>query len=138
MWAAMCGSTAIYPSPAFSRLGIQVRTPQRQLSVLSLLIPAVPHYQPETAAQIFKRVMLNQDVATGKVSTTSDYSSVGRDTAWSTDTLPTLGPAKCYLWDVLETCTQAEGAILLSGNAIVQDYVLVGVGNGTTNSTSEL
>ncbi|OAL02111.1 alpha/beta-hydrolase [Phaeosphaeriaceae sp. SRC1lsM3a] len=97
-----------------------------------------PFYQPETAAQIFKRVMLNQDVATGKVSTTSDYSSVGRDSAWSTDTLPTLGPAKCYLWDVLETCTQAEGAILLSGNAIVEDYVLVGVRNGTTNSTSKL
>jgi hypothetical protein len=93
----------------------------------------VPFYQPETALQIFNRAMFNQDIATGKECTvSSDYSSTGASSAWSVDTVPeSLGEAQCYIWDVLETCTKEEEAILWSGNAIVKDYVLVGVNNGT-------
>jgi hypothetical protein len=93
----------------------------------------VPFYQPETAQQIFNRVMFNQDIATGKECTvSSDYTSTGASSAWSEDEVPeSLGEAKCYIWDVLETCTEEQEAILLSGNAIVEDYVLVGVNNGT-------
>jgi hypothetical protein len=94
----------------------------------------VPIFQPETAVHIFNRVMFNQDVATGKTASDSEYSTTGPSSAWSVSEVPTLGKAQCYLWDVLETCTAAEEAILLSGNAIVEDYVLVGVKNGT-NST---
>jgi hypothetical protein len=79
--------------------------------------------------------MFNQDVATGKITSDSEYSTTGPGSAWSVSKVPRPGKAQCYLWDVLETCTAAEGAILLSGNAIVKDYVLVGVKNGT-NSTS--
>jgi hypothetical protein len=100
-----------------------------------LIVSKVPFYQPETAAQIFNRVMFNQDIATGKIASDSKYSTTGPSSAWSVSEVPEVGQAQCYLWDVLETCTAAEGAILLSGNAIVEDYVLVGVKNGT-NSTS--
>jgi hypothetical protein len=78
--------------------------------------------------------MFNQDIATGKECTLSDSTSTGAASAWSTDKVPeSLGQAKCYIWDVLETCTKEEEAILLSGNAIVKDYVLVGVYNGTAS-----
>jgi hypothetical protein len=45
-------------------------------------------------------------------------------------------PAQCYLWDVFETCTKAEEAILRSGDAIVEDFILVGqIGGNSTNGT---
>jgi hypothetical protein len=100
----------------------------------------VPFYQPETAYQIFNRVMFNKDIATGKEPTTSNYSSTGPSSAWTPSRLPSvaeIGIQQCYLWDVLETCTPAQGAILRSGKAIVEDYILVGVNNGTTNATME-
>lgn len=92
----------------------------------------VPFWQPETASKIFNRVMFNQDVATGTISTASNYSSQGASSAWSVSEVPaSLGKARCYLWDVIETCTPEEGKTLYSGKAIVKDYVLVGVRNGT-------
>jgi hypothetical protein len=95
-------------------------------------VSKVPFFQPETAARIFNRVMFNQDVATGTQPTTSDYSSKGPSSGWSASEVPdSMHPAKCYVWDVLETCTQEQGKILLSGKAVVEDYVLVGVRNGT-------
>jgi hypothetical protein len=102
-----------------------------------VLSSKVPFYQPETAYQIFNRVMLNQDVATGQQPSSSEYSTLGSNSAWSPSRLPSvdeIGIQQCYLWDVLETCTPAQAAVLLSGNAIVEDYILVGVKNGTTNA----
>lgn len=95
----------------------------------------VPFYQPETGYQIFKRVMFNKDVATGKKSAT-DYSSCGPSSAWSRSVLhPNETTAQCYLWDVLETCTKAEAAILRSGTAVVEDFILVGQ-NGRNDTSS--
>ncbi|UPX17302.1 uncharacterized protein EKO05_0007668 [Ascochyta rabiei] len=92
-----------------------------------------PYYQPETSYQIFNRVMFNKDVATGEVSAV-DYSSCGLSSAWTESVLHVdEAPAQCYLWDVFETCSKAEAAVLLSGNAIVKNFLLVGKigGNGT-------
>ena len=80
--------------------------------------------------------MFNTDIATGQVSTVSNYSSTGPSSAWSLSELPSYNKtAKCYLWDVMETCTQEDMAVLYSGSAIVGDWVLVGGGNGTGNGT---
>ncbi|KAH6625182.1 Alpha/Beta hydrolase protein [Boeremia exigua] len=93
-----------------------------------------PYYQPETAYQIFNRVMFNNDVATGQ-SSSANYSSCGPSSAWTESLLHSdEEPAQCYLWDVFETCTKAEEAILRSGNAIVENFILVGEVGG--NSTS--
>jgi hypothetical protein len=85
-----------------------------------------PYYQPETAYQIFNRVMFDKDVATGQVAA-AGYSSVGSGSAWTKSVLqPESEPAQCYLWDVLETCTKAEIALLRNDTAIVKDFVLTG------------
>jgi hypothetical protein len=93
----------------------------------------VPYYQPETANQIFNRVMFNTDVSTGNASCVQDeYATKGPRSAWSKSELPKeQGTAKCYVWDVLETCTKEEEAVLRSGNAVVKDWVLMGAGNAT-------
>jgi hypothetical protein len=75
---------------------------------------------------MFNRVMFDKDVATGRRSSRG-YTSSGPSSAWSKSELPHQeGPAQCYLWDVMETCTKEEGAVLRSGKAIVKNYILVG------------
>jgi hypothetical protein len=108
---------------------ISIPPPKKNFLLGSILTDPAPYYQPETTYQIFNRVMFNTDVATGKIPTTSDYSSTGRSSAWSPSKLPTANEmAQCYLWDVMETCTKAEKAVLMSGQAVVKDFVLVGEG----------
>jgi carboxypeptidase C (cathepsin A) len=86
----------------------------------------VPYYQPETALQIFNRVMLGADVATGTASA-SGYVSEGLASAWSESEVAGPGEeAECYVWDILETCTPAQVAVLASGKAITKDFILVG------------
>ncbi|KAK0622063.1 Alpha/Beta hydrolase protein [Bombardia bombarda] len=96
---------------------------------------AVPYYQPETAYQIFNRVMSNTDVATGKLSTIAgDYSSSGPDSVFVANSIVPKEEARdCYLWDVMETCDQKQEEILTSGSAVVKDFILVGyqLANGT-------
>lgn len=130
----LLGNMGICRLAGFSKPGMQVRITflSRHLFFSGANVSKVPFYQPETASKIFNRVMFNHDIATGTHSTTTNYSSQGASSAWSVSEVPaSLGPAKCYLWDVFETCTLEEGKVLLSGKAIVEDYVLVGVRNGT-------
>lgn len=76
--------------------------------------------------------MFNMDVATGN-SSSLEYSSIGRKSAWTASAgLEYNKTASCYLWDVLETCTTKDKAVLYSGEAIVKDYVLVGVEGNIT------
>ncbi|KAH8659941.1 Alpha/Beta hydrolase protein, partial [Xylariales sp. PMI_506] len=101
----------------------------------------VPYYQPETAYQIFNRVMFDLDVATGtlatNVSSSSDdgsdgaiYSTTGSSSAITLGTKNTPvsfeAQAQCYFWDILETCTPSEKAIFSNGSAITEDWILVG------------
>jgi hypothetical protein len=86
----------------------------------------VPNYQPETAQQIFNRVMFSKDVATGKNSAIGS-STMGPNSAFTKSKVPPAeGLPSCYLWDVLETCTKVQKEILQNGSAIVEDFILVG------------
>ena len=97
----------------------------------------VPYYQPETAYQIFNRVMFNKDVATGNFSS-AGYSSCGPSSAWTESVLHRHEEqAQCYLWDVFETCTKDEEAALRSGSVIVEDFILVAQrGGNEANDTT--
>lgn len=102
-------------------------------SMLTLPSPA-PSYQPETAYQIFNRVMFNQDVATGSVSTAASYSSTGPPSVANITNEAGPRPERyCYLWDMLETCMPEEYVIVMSGRAIVKNFILLGytAENGT-------
>ncbi|OIW27065.1 alpha/beta-hydrolase [Coniochaeta ligniaria NRRL 30616] len=98
-----------------------------------------PWYQPETAYQIFKRVMFNNDVATGKIRTSNPkgcaaYSTTGLGSvADIRNDLPSHPPSQCYTWDQFETCTDTQIAMLRDGTAITKDYVMIGyhTANGT-------
>lgn len=95
---------------------------------------AVPWYQPETAYQIFNRVMFNKDVASGTVDVSDDYSSSGAASIADVTNESDPGHERyCYLWDMLETCVEEEYVMVMSGAAIIKDYILLGytAENGT-------
>jgi hypothetical protein len=70
--------------------------------------------------------MFNDDVATGK-NPAAGFSTTGPDTAFTkSEVPPATGLPPCYLWDVLETCTETQKQILKNGTAIVENFILVG------------
>ena len=92
-------------------------------------ILASSYYQPETAYNIFTRTMFNKDVATRWTSlgSTSNYSTTGRSSNFPIkNTVPAPQQATCYIWDILETCTPGQKAMLQNDSAIVKDFLVVG------------
>ncbi|KAL1597741.1 hypothetical protein SLS60_008227 [Paraconiothyrium brasiliense] len=87
---------------------------------------AVGAYQPETVSKIFDRVMLNKDVATGKIGLgDAPYSSEGPVSSFEIkNVLPTPLENECYTWAVTDTCTAGQIAALANGTAVVRDYIV--------------
>lgn len=103
----------------------------------------VPYYQRETAFKIFNRVMSDKDIATGNVSTAghgemagSLYRTQGPNSiANVSHELPPRAPDECYFWNIFQTCTPDQMRLIAKGQAIFQDYILVGTkGNATTTA----
>lgn len=87
---------------------------------------AVAAYQPETVYQIFQRSMFGKDVATGKVTVDSDYSSEGPLSSWATkNDVPDVTDAnQCYILEPTDTCTDEQLMALADGSAEVKDFVV--------------
>jgi carboxypeptidase D len=107
----------------------QKQSLEHQMSKLTPFSFLVPYYQPETAYQIFNRVMKNLDISIGKVSTTKvkDYHTNGPSSVFSVkNKLPVYAPTQCYLWDIMETCTEDQGMAFSNGTAITKDFIMIG------------
>ena len=87
----------------------------------------VPAYQPETAYEIFMRVMFNKDVATGTIESSDDYSTIGPSSTWhiKNEVFPSPQPV-CYILDAGDRCTEDQWALVENGTAVVKEYVVVG------------
>jgi len=95
--------------------------------------------QPETAYQIFNRIMFNKDVATGNLSTScSDYTTKGPSSSFQVkNELPPPLETACYLWDVVTTCEVDQYLALMNGSAEIVDFMIVKPrGSGGALSTS--
>ncbi|KAK2783313.1 hypothetical protein FQN52_000322 [Onygenales sp. PD_12] len=87
----------------------------------------VPSYQPETAFEIFRRVMFDSDVATGEVDITAvkDFSTKGSlDPSWTKQKPPPMPKPTCYVLDS-QTCTEDQAASVKNGSALIRDYIVV-------------
>lgn len=98
----------------------------------------VPYFEPETAYEIFRRVMFNKDVATGVKSTSSHGCGATatkgpRSIAHVMNEMPEPHPQECYFWDMFETCSVEQIGLAKKGLALFEDFVMVGhdLGNGT-------
>ncbi|GKZ30320.1 hypothetical protein AbraIFM66950_008742 [Aspergillus brasiliensis] len=88
----------------------------------------VPFYQPETAYEIFNRAQFNWDIATGRVSTVEnqDYGTEGPSSTWHIkNEVPESPEPTCYLLAMDSTCTDEQRERVVSGKAVVRDWVVV-------------
>ncbi|OCL10097.1 alpha/beta-hydrolase [Glonium stellatum] len=94
----------------------------------------IPAYQPETAYEIFRRAILNLDIATGKINTAQEinYSTSGTTSTWGIkNALPPQPATTCYMLSLTSTCTDKQIDEVLNGTALVYDWVLID--ENTTN-----
>ncbi|GAQ45451.1 hypothetical protein AtubIFM56815_011274 [Aspergillus tubingensis] len=88
----------------------------------------VPFYQPETAYEIFNRAQFNWDIATGEVSLVEnqDYGTEGPSSTWHVkNEVPESPEPTCYLLAMDSTCTDEQKERVLSGEALIRDWVVV-------------
>lgn len=87
----------------------------------------IPAYQPETAYEIFMRVLFNKDISTGAEDTGegTDYSSQGPSDTLGFKSETFEQPLQfCYTLDPGSTCTEAQVESLLDGSATVCSWIV--------------
>ena len=87
----------------------------------------VPYYQPETAYEIFNRVLFNKDVSSGKldIARNSSYCTTGPADTWATKNVPPEQPLQvCYSLDAEATCTSEQQRAIANGSAVLRDWIL--------------
>jgi carboxypeptidase C (cathepsin A) len=85
---------------------------------------AVPAYQPETAFEIFARIMSGTSVSTGEIINPSQYNTTGPLNATFTQTLPDSPANTCYLRNVGSTCNENQKNMILNQKGTVINGVL--------------
>ncbi|TKA44254.1 hypothetical protein B0A49_13350 [Cryomyces minteri] len=87
----------------------------------------VPAYQPETAFQVFSRVILGTDISTGQPIDLRAFASSGAANSTHTNKAPAASAAPtCWIRSIASTCTDAQKAMILAGAGAVINGVLYG------------
>ncbi|KAH7235906.1 Alpha/Beta hydrolase protein [Fusarium tricinctum] len=85
---------------------------------------AVPAYQPETAFQIFARVILGTSVSTGKDIDITTYNTTGDVNATHTDDLPDKLDPTCYVRNFAASCDDDARKLVIDGKGVVVNGIL--------------
>ncbi|WAO86548.1 Carboxypeptidase [Fusarium falciforme] len=85
---------------------------------------AVPAYQPETAFQVFARIIMGTSVSTGKDIDAASYNTSGDANATHTDTLPKQMKPTCYVRDYGGTCDEDAQQLAIDNDGVVINGVL--------------
>ncbi|KAF6808691.1 carboxypeptidase s1 [Colletotrichum sojae] len=85
---------------------------------------SVPAYQPETAFQVFARVIMGTSVSTGDQIDLSVYNTTGDAHATHTDKLPASPEPTCWLRAMQMSCSDDQKQILRDGDGVVINGVL--------------
>jgi len=85
---------------------------------------SVPAYQPETAFQVFARIMTGTSLSTGQIVDLSSFNTTGPANATHTDSLPSSPSSTCYIRDIIDTCTNDDKNDILEGNGVIINGVL--------------
>ncbi|KAG9239059.1 Alpha/Beta hydrolase protein [Amylocarpus encephaloides] len=74
---------------------------------------AVPSYQPETAFEVFARIMTGTSISTGEKINLGAYNTTGPLNATGTAELPASPSATCYLRAISATCNEEQKKMIL-------------------------
>jgi hypothetical protein len=85
---------------------------------------SVPAYQPETAFQVFARIMVGTSVSTGAAIDLSMYNTSGPANATQTFSLPASPSPTCWLRNIPETCTEDEKNMIIANEGVIINGIL--------------
>ncbi|GJN82157.1 hypothetical protein PLIIFM63780_005694 [Purpureocillium lilacinum] len=85
---------------------------------------AVAAYQPETAFQVFARILLGTSVSTGKDINLSTYNTTGPLNSTKTEKLPDKSKPTCFVRSFESTCDKDAQNLAVSGNGVVINGIL--------------
>jgi carboxypeptidase C (cathepsin A) len=84
----------------------------------------VPAYQPETAFQVFARIISGTSVSTGEVIDLSNYNSSGPASATHTNSLPTSPAPTCWIRNIPGSCTNDQKNMIINNEGVIINGVL--------------
>ncbi|KAJ4139980.1 hypothetical protein NW768_001330 [Fusarium equiseti] len=85
---------------------------------------AVASYQPETAFQVFARIILGTSISTGMDIDSTTYNTTGAANATHTDKLPDQPQPTCYIRNLRATCDDKAAKLAVDGKGVVINGVL--------------
>lgn len=85
---------------------------------------SVPAYQPETAFQVFARIIMGTSISTGEKIDISMYNSTGPINSTHTNKLPSSPSPTCWLRNILDTCSDDQKNMILNNEGVFINGVL--------------
>ena len=85
---------------------------------------SIPAYQPETAFQVFARIITGTSVSTGAVIDLSSFNTSGPLNATHTNSLPVPPSSTCWLRNIPDTCTNDEKNMIIEKEGVVINGIL--------------
>lgn len=79
----------------------------------------VPAYQPETAFQVFARIIMGTSVSTGAAINASTYNTTGSTSASSTLPLPDSPTATCFVRSLGGSCRKDQISSIRAGQGVI-------------------
>jgi hypothetical protein len=97
---------------------------------------SVPAYQPETAFQVFARIMVGTSVSTGAAIDLSVYNTSGPANATQTFSLPASPSSTCWIRDIPETCTEDEKNMIIANEGVIINGILYSASSDWSSPSS--
>lgn len=85
---------------------------------------SIPSYQPETAFEVFARIMSGTSVSTGKQIDLSAYNTSGPANSTYTNKLPPSPSSTCWLRNIQNTCSDEEKNMIIEKKGAIINGVL--------------
>ncbi|TVY38683.1 Carboxypeptidase S1-like protein [Lachnellula subtilissima] len=85
---------------------------------------SVPAYQPETAFEVFARIMSGTSISTGEIINASVYNTTGPSNATHTASLPLSPTNTCWLRNILQTCNDDQKNKIIGNEGAIINGVL--------------
>jgi carboxypeptidase C (cathepsin A) len=98
----------------------------------------VPAYQPETAFQVFARIILGTSLSTGETVNLATYNTTGPLNATSSLSLPPSPTATCYLRNMASSCPQDSVNSILAGEGFIMNDVWYSASSAWPGATSSV
>jgi carboxypeptidase C (cathepsin A) len=84
----------------------------------------VPAYQPETAFQVFARIINGNSVSTGEAVDLRTFNTTGPLVSDHKNKLPDSPPTTCWVRNIPGTCTDEEKMLIVNGTGLIVGGVL--------------